>query len=223
MSDKAIIQLFKFIGYTLLLIIGLGTAQKFPQWFAPYLLANPILVLPIFLLIIGGLLAFNKRLRKVFVNICRELYKNSLFLRVLIPKNKLTRFVFYIGFVFVWLAVWGFIIDASIPKYPNGDTRGYSQEEDLIIAICVLVPIFFITPFFWLEDVLNIFKKFKDIPNTFINGKKETTRRIKSTIKYLSKSNISDADELKKYADLRDQGIITEKEFQAKKKKLLDL
>ena len=33
----------------------------------------------------------------------------------------------------------------------------------------------------------------------------------------------SNADELKKYADLRDQGIITEEEFQAKKKKLLDL
>ena len=35
--------------------------------------------------------------------------------------------------------------------------------------------------------------------------------------------NLSNADELKKYADLRDQGIITEEEFQAKKKKLLDL
>ena len=35
--------------------------------------------------------------------------------------------------------------------------------------------------------------------------------------------NISDADELKKYSDLKDQGIITEEEFQAKKKKLLDL
>ena len=60
-------------------------------------------------------------------------------------------------------------------------------------------------------------------------------RRIGSTSNYLSeskkttskrrrvKSNISDADELKKYADLKDQGIITEEEFQAKKKKLLDL
>ena len=37
------------------------------------------------------------------------------------------------------------------------------------------------------------------------------------------KTNLSNADELKKYADLRDQGIITEEEFQAKKKKLLDL
>ena len=34
---------------------------------------------------------------------------------------------------------------------------------------------------------------------------------------------ISKADELKKYAELRDKGIITEEEFQAKKKKLLDL
>ena len=31
------------------------------------------------------------------------------------------------------------------------------------------------------------------------------------------------ADEIKKYAKLRDKGIITEEEFQAKKKKLLDL
>ena len=30
--------------------------------------------------------------------------------------------------------------------------------------------------------------------------------------------DLSNADELKKYADLRDQGIITEEEFQAKKK-----
>ena len=37
------------------------------------------------------------------------------------------------------------------------------------------------------------------------------------------KPELSNADELKKYADLRDQGIITEEEFQAKKKKLLNL
>ena len=37
---------------------------------------------------------------------------------------------------------------------------------------------------------------------------------------YITTSN---ADELKKYAELRDQGIITEEEFQSKKKKLLDL
>tara|TARA_B100000212_G_scaffold313290_1_gene266094 strand:- start:50 stop:256 length:207 start_codon:yes stop_codon:yes gene_type:complete len=32
----------------------------------------------------------------------------------------------------------------------------------------------------------------------------------------------SNADELKKYAELRDQGIIKEEEFQSKKKKQLD-
>ena len=37
------------------------------------------------------------------------------------------------------------------------------------------------------------------------------------------KPELSNADELKKYSELRDQGIITEIEFQAKKKKLLDL
>ena len=35
--------------------------------------------------------------------------------------------------------------------------------------------------------------------------------------------NLSNADELKKFAELREKGIITEIEFQAKKKKLLDL
>tara|TARA_Y100001968_G_scaffold177367_1_gene162500 strand:+ start:65 stop:442 length:378 start_codon:yes stop_codon:yes gene_type:complete len=33
----------------------------------------------------------------------------------------------------------------------------------------------------------------------------------------------SEADELKKYAELKDQGIITEEEFQAKKKQILGL
>ena len=33
----------------------------------------------------------------------------------------------------------------------------------------------------------------------------------------------TNADELKKYAELRDKGIITDLEFEAKKKKLLDL
>ena len=37
------------------------------------------------------------------------------------------------------------------------------------------------------------------------------------------KPKLYNADELKKYAELRDQGIITEIEFQTKKKKLLDL
>ena len=68
-----------------------------------------------------------------------------------------------------------------------------------------------------------------------MSNKKEIKRRIKSTSNYISESskvssksrrvqsNISDADELKKYAELRGKGIITVEEFKAKKKKLLDL
>jgi len=99
---KSLKGFLKFLGYTLLLLIGLGSAQKFPQWFAPYLLANyPYLVIPVILLIMGGfLLASRKGLRdkikKVFVNVFRELNKNS---RFLIPKNKITRLVIGISVI----------------------------------------------------------------------------------------------------------------------------
>jgi len=72
-----------------------------------------------------------------------------------------------------------------------------------------LIPIFFTTRYIWFEKsrdriffgLFNKFKKFEQIIYT----------------------NTSNADEIKKYAELRDQGIITEEEFQSKKKKLLDL
>ncbi|MBO6960348.1 MAG: SHOCT domain-containing protein [Prochlorococcus marinus CUG1438] len=54
---------------------------------------------------------------------------------------------------------------------------------------------------------------------TFLNLFKKSTLKQFNTDVFNRKSN---ADELKKYADLKDQGIITEEEFQAKKKKLLD-
>ena len=44
---------------------------------------------------------------------------------------------------------------------------------------------------------------------------------LKIIIPYFA--NTSNADELQKYTHLKDQGIITQEEFQAKKKKLLDL
>lgn len=64
------------------------------------------------------------------------------------------------------------------------------------------------------------------IGNTFIKvilNKKEIGKRLKSILNSLSKTNISEATELNRFADLRDKGIITEEEFQSKKKKLLDL
>ena len=38
-----------------------------------------------------------------------------------------------------------------------------------------------------------------------------------------NKNTLSNADELEKYSELRNKGIITEEEFASKKKKLLDL
>ena len=226
MSDKGIIKLFKFIGYASLLIIGMGTAQKFPQWFAPYLLANyPYLVPLVILLIIGGfILASSKRLRKGFVYQLREFYKDLLFLlretykesRSLVPKNKLKKLVLNIGFIVGCFFVLGFTIE-FLEDFDRRLTVYEGTPQHYLILTLLFGGILFITQFLWLPN------GFRDIANTFSKAKKVTKKILKSNAKYLSKSNISDADELKKYAELRDQGIITEEEFQAKKKQLLDL
>ena len=99
---KSLKGFLKFLGYVLLLLIGLGAAQKFPQWFAPYLLANyPYLVIPVILLIMGGFLlaswkGLRDKIKKVFVNVFRELNKIK---RFLIPKNKITRLVIGIAVI----------------------------------------------------------------------------------------------------------------------------
>ena len=72
---------------------------------------------------------------------------------------------------------------------------------------------FFYTRYLWFEKSRNrifygIFDKLK------FSLKKFKTEVFNTT---------SNADELKKYAELRDKGIITEEEFQAKKTILLDL
>ncbi len=67
--------------------------------------------------------------------------------------------------------------------------------------------------------------------NVQLRGKESRSKKASEvegpdTITYKfqkQRKSISEADELKKYFDLKDQGIITEEEFQAKKKKLLDL
>ena len=197
----------KVISSGLILLVGIMGTFGLSLYLNPYLL---VIYVPLIFY-----LAYRRS--GIKINIFRELYKNSQFIRSLVPKNKLTRLALNIGFVVVWYWVCCFIIDTY------RDTPGYSPEQDLINLIGLFVPILFITSLFWFKNILNIFKKIKDIPNTLSKAKKETKKRLKSTAKYLSKSNISDADELKKYAELRDKGIITEEEFQAKKKIILDL
>ena len=85
--------------------------------------------------------------------------------------------------------------------------RIFSIGNFLVMPFLIyLIPSFFLTRYIWFEKsrdriFYGLFSKFQP--------------RIYTTI--------SNADELKKYSELKDQGIITEEEFQAKKKKLLDL
>ena len=126
-------------------------------------------------------------------------------LRLLI--NVVVIFAYYVVFIEIsWkLMLSGKVLDLTGPL-------GY--EFFIIIEFLIfLIPIFFITRYIWFEKsrtriFYGLFDKFK------INFKKFEPRIYTTT---------SNADELKKYAELRDQGIITEEEFQSKKKKLLDL
>ena len=61
-------------------------------------------------------------------------------------------------------------------------------------------------------------KHCRTVANTFINAVK-----FKSSENSSTESKNSDADELKKFAELKDQGIITEEEFNIKKKQILGL
>tara|TARA_B100001057_G_scaffold462076_1_gene514705 strand:- start:416 stop:853 length:438 start_codon:yes stop_codon:yes gene_type:complete len=61
-------------------------------------------------------------------------------------------------------------------------------------------------------------KHCRSVANTFMNAVK-----VKAKETSQSAAPVSDADELKKYAELKDQGIITEEEFNAKKKQILGL
>jgi hypothetical protein len=216
-------QIFLYLIYFVIVMVS---ARLIAQWSAPLLVAQfPFLVYLTPLFVVATFALFlSKRLRektkKIFLNLFRKLYKKSTLKRLLLPKNKFSRFAVNIGFIPVWFFIIRFIGINLI--YLNA-FFGWTL---------LLSPIVFYTLFLWNE------KKIRNIANTFINAglnKKEIKRRFKSTANYLSESskvssksrrvqsNISDADELKKYAELRDQGIITEDEFQAKKKKLLDL
>ena len=195
------------------------SARLIAQWSVPLLVAQfPFLIYLTPLFVVATFALFlSKRLRekikKVFLNLFRKSYKRG---RLLVPKNKITRLVFNIGFVVVWMFVFASILefledlDIRLTVY-EGTPQYY------LILTLLSAGILFFTQFLWLPN------GFRDITNTFSKIKKETKKRVKSILKYLSKSNISDAEELKKYAELRDNGIITEEEFKFKKKQLLDL
>ena len=127
------------------------------------------------------------------------------------PKNKFLRLLINIIAIIAWYSIYSFItweLLLSGNDFVLQDKLGYE-----LYWICnflfAFLPMFFITRYVWFEKSRN------RIFFGFFNKFKMFEPRIYTTT--------SNADELKKYAELRDQGIITEEEFQFKKKKLLDL
>ena len=128
-----------------------------------------------------------------------------------LPKNKFLRLLINIALIIVWFAL-GSLFDGQVLQSKLINTiffffSGVMVNFDVYLnvgqtfykfieVIIKFSPIILFTWFFWNENIKLRLRKY---------------------------TTISNVDELKKYADLRDQGIITEEEFQAKKNKLLNL
>ena len=129
-----------------------------------------------------------------------------------IPKNKFLRLLINVVLIVVWIGSY-VIVDGQLlwkSAFWYNLTGAITIGGILIMPfIIVLIPIFFTTRYIWFEKSRN--RIFYGLFNKF----KKFQPRIYTTT--------SNADELKEYAELRDKGIITEEEFQSKKKKLLDL
>lgn len=67
--------------------------------------------------------------------------------------------------------------------------------------------------------IKNANEVYEVINNLLVNRQKEKTQNMGTTVI----QNSDEADKLKKYKDLLDSGVITQDEFEAKKKQLLDL
>ena len=143
--------------------------------------------------------------------------------RLQLPKNKFLRLLINVVLIVGWFLNYGSItwkVYLSDYDFVLKDDKFIFPVGDIVLfwtshILFLFLPIFFITRFIWFEKsrkrtFYGLFDKF----NFNVDLKKLEPRIY---------SNTSNADELKKYSDLRDQGIITEEEFQAKKKKLLDL
>ena len=121
--------------------------------------------------------------------------------------SKVTKFVNSLVFLIIWIigfTVLSGILEDELWKFVWSDKpyywHFYSNNKVYLYNLPLIVGVIFIAKKFYFTKVT----------------------LTKSLDKKLNK-NLSNADELKKYSDLKDQGIITEEEFQAKKKKLLDL
>ena len=127
-----------------------------------------------------------------------------------LPRNKFLRLLINIALIIFWFAL-GSLFDGQVLQSKLINTiffffAGVMVNFDVYLnvgqtfykfieAVIKFTPIILFTWYFWNENIKLRLRKY---------------------------TTTSNADELKKYADLKSQGIITEEEFQAKKKKLLD-
>ena len=144
--------------------------------------------------------------------------------RLQMPENKIARLAINIAFVPVWFVCatlihmrvgeWLYIHFNALedlwyittPAVGNAD---WVFQPQIVANLLIFVPIGYVTRYIW----------FKKSRNRIFFGLFDNFKKYQPRI-YTTSSN---ADELKKYAELKDQGIITEEEFQAKKKQILGL
>ena len=128
--------------------------------------------------------------------------------RLKLPKNKFLRLIVNVSFLSIWTLIFIKFLESNSYSLFNS----YLNYLEIIILYLISTS-FLIILIFKREEIFDRTKKI--IKKNLLSKLKKFEPKIYTTT--------SNADELKKYAELRDQGIITEEEFQSKKKKLLDL
>ena len=126
------------------------------------------------------------------------------------PKNKFLRLIINVSFLSIWTLIFIKILEWNYYSYYLFNSYLTYLE---IIILYLSTTSFLIILIFKRQEIFDRTKKI--IKKNLLSKFKKFESRIYKTT--------SNADELKKYSLLRDQGIITEEEFQSKKKKLLDL
>ena len=192
---------FEKISYFLLIVVSIiffpVGVVIFKEIFGLLIVSAIFYPLLLFIYIPIIYIACRKKLR----NKIKKKFKEIGIKGLIFPENKFGRLVVNVLFIAVWFYI-TFLICEELIDVPL--FIGWSL---------LLVPIFVYTRFLWFEKSRN--RIFYGIPAKLKFNLKQLNSEVFNTT--------SNADELKKYSDLRDQGIITEEEFQAKKKKLLDL
>lgn len=98
-----------------------------------------------------------------------------------------------------------FVKNSLIDKFHGGKTLGIRSNTGVIKFVCVQNADAFVTA-----------------ANKAIEESKKANKEVPVSSTTIVQ-NTSDADELKKYKDLLDNGVITQEEFDAKKRQLLGL